>query len=122
MYDVGQRINTPRGTGIVLAYRLDTEVVLTDIGTFNAEDTSAYLDREALKDPEVLESWIDSDDEPPNSRIAAQSWRCACKCGNDGHCHHLVHVDDTGALLQRFPHVTITTACHCLERDCVCLD
>ena len=125
MYDVGQRVSTPKGEAIVIDQSWHSVRVITDLGTFPISEVSPLLDVEAItRSVESLEAWLD---ESVNAldvldrRIVGESRLCGCPCGKAGHCHRLVHVDVIAEVdVKVFPHSIITTECRCLVKDCAC--
>ena len=127
VYDVGQRINTPKGTAIVLSSRLISNCVRTDLGAFTVEHTSAYLDRDSITESvDSLEAWLDAPEPAAEfgERVEARSIPCVCDWGSTPGpcCHHLVHVSESGEILTRFPHTAITSNCRCVMRECQCVN
>lgn len=122
MFDVGQLISTPKGVACVLSIRRDGSAVSTDLGMFTVENLAPVLDVEAITaSPESLEAWLEAPEEhAPTSRVTGASEPCRCRCGQQGQCHHLVHLDIEDRVVWRSMHAPITTRCDCLPKDCPC--
>lgn len=121
MFDVGQRVSTPRGDAFVLRVHLPSDTVVTDQGTFPSSQVSPWLDRAAITESiETLEAWLDDFSEPVSDRsVVGESLLCACPCGQRGNCHRLVHLDNE-VVVKQFPHSAITGECRCVLKDCTC--
>lgn len=120
-FDVGQRVITPVGEALVTQHTSGT--VFTTRGRFDESAVLAWVDPRALKDPEMLEQWLDGDLDPstaPDADVQLVDGICRCDCGE--RCHRILHKSKEGAVLFRSDHMKISTDCRCVEKECWCLN
>lgn len=119
-FDVGQRVVTPKGDAVVTAQCRTYGGVTTSRGMFPESMVSPWVDVATLKsDPEAMERWLDEpvDDTPPREIVATIDEHCTCGCGR---CHRILHKAGD-RIVFRSGHMTISTDCRCLQRECSCL-
>ena len=121
-FDVGQRVITPSGEALVTQHT--SETVFTTKGRWHEGLVMAWVDADALRDPETLEKWLNGDLDPKTSTDAEVQLidaHCRCDCGAHGRCHRVLHTSKEGVVLFRSNHLTISTDCRCAQEGCWCL-